>query len=91
MFGMESLDVMVGIITIYLIFALACTAIVEAASTWLSIRSKNLEVALEEFLHGNITEGNSFVDAFFAHPIVHLAKVMMDDHPIFRRELSGKS
>lgn len=83
MFGMESLDVMVGIITVYLIFALACTAIVEAISTWLAIRSKNLEVALEEFLHGNITEGSSFVDAFFAHPIVQSLSKGDDGRPSY--------
>lgn len=70
MFGMESLDVMVGIITVYLIFALACTAIVEALSAWFDVRSRNLEAALEEFLHGNDANGEKFVKVFFAHPIV---------------------
>ncbi|MFA6921270.1 MAG: hypothetical protein WC216_05460 [Gallionella sp.] len=83
MFGMESLDVMIGIITIYLIFALACTAIVEAYSAWRDVRSKNLEVALKEFLHGQNTDGGQFVDAFFAHPIVQTLSVGEHGRPSY--------
>jgi hypothetical protein len=83
MLGIETLDVMIGIITIYLIFALACTAIVEAISSWRGMRSKNLETALKEFLHGNITVGNSFVDAFFSHPIVRSLSKGSDGRPSY--------
>lgn len=83
MFGIESLEVMIGVITIYLIFALACTAIVEAISTWLSVRSSNLESALEEFLHGSVDEGKSFTDAFFAHPIVQSLSEGNDGRPSY--------
>ena len=79
----ESLDVMIGIITVYLIFALACTAIVEAISAWFDVRSKNLEAALEEFLHGNITEEKSFVEAFFDHPIVQSLSKGADGRPSY--------
>lgn len=83
MFGIESLDVMIGIITIYLIFALACTAIVEAVSTWLSVRSTNLEAALGEFLHGSIEDDRAFTDAFFAHPIVQSLSKGSDGRPSY--------
>lgn len=83
MLGIESLDVMIGIITVYLIFALACTAIVEAVSAWFGVRSKNLEAALKEFLHGNVTPGNSFADAFFAHPIVQPLSKDSDGRPSY--------
>ena len=83
MFGIESLEVMIGVITIYLIFALACTAIVEAISTWLSVRSSNLESALDEFLHGSVDEGESFTDAFFAHPIVQSLSEGDDGRPSY--------
>lgn len=33
MFGLGMLDVLIGIVTIYLTFAVACTAIVEAISS----------------------------------------------------------
>jgi hypothetical protein len=79
----ESLDVMIGIITIYLMFALACTATVEAISSWFEVRSKNLEVALGEFLHGDIEKGKSFVNAFFAHPIVQTLSQGKDGRPSY--------
>lgn len=83
MFGIESLEVMIGIITIYLIFALACTAIVEAISTWLNVRSSNLETALEEFLHGSVDEGKNFTEAFFAHPVVQTLSEGDDGRPSY--------
>lgn len=70
MFGIESLDVMIGIITIYLIFALVCTAIVEAWSSLMDKRGKNLKAALEELLQGTLPEGKGFVDAFYEHPMI---------------------
>lgn len=83
MFGIESLDVMIGIITVYLIFALACTAIVEAVSTWLNVRSSNLEAALGEFLHGSVKDDKAFTDAFFAHPIVQSLSKGSDGRPSY--------
>ena len=83
MFGIESLEVMIGIVTVYLIFALACTAIVEAISTWLNVRSGNLEAALEEFLHGSIDDGKRFTEAFFAHPIVQSLSKGDDGRPSY--------
>ena len=68
MFGLESLDIMIGLITIYLIFGMACTAIVEAVMSWTDVRSKNLEAALKEFFDGN--EGTNFTNLFYNHPLV---------------------
>lgn len=70
MFGLASLDVLIGLITIYLIFSLACTAIVEAISSWMNLRSKKLEAALNELFAGHLDDGRPFVDAFYAHPLV---------------------
>lgn len=70
MFGLETLDVLIGLVTVYLVFSLACTAIVEAVAAWFDVRSKNLNAAMREFLAGNYKDGQSFVDAFFAHPLV---------------------
>jgi hypothetical protein len=55
MFGLETLDVLIGLITVYLTFGIACTAIVETVAAWLSLRSRNLEAALKEFLVGDLT------------------------------------
>ena len=70
MWGLESLDVLIGIVTVYAMFALACTAIVEALASWFDIRSANLEAALKELFAGNLAENKPFVDAFYEHPLV---------------------
>jgi hypothetical protein len=70
MLGLETLDVLIGLITVYLSFGMACTVIVEALASWLSVRSKNLQAALSEFFAGELKEGKKFVDAFYEHPLV---------------------
>ena len=74
MFGLEMLDVMVGLVTVYLSFGIACTAFVEAISSIAKLRSKNLRDGFSEFFKGTISKENcvekSFVDAFYAHPLV---------------------
>ncbi|MCU0597473.1 MAG: hypothetical protein MUC98_18690 [Desulfobacterota bacterium] len=70
MFGLEMLDVLIGLVTVYLVFALACTAIVEALAAWFDVRSKNLNAAMSEFLAGDIKPGQMFIDAFYNHPLV---------------------
>ena len=70
MFGLETLDILIGLVTIYLAFAVACTACVEAISAWLGFRSTNLHKALGGLLDGNITTKEPFVDAFYEHPLV---------------------
>ena len=51
MFGMETLDILIGLVTVYLTFALACTALVEAVCTCLARRQYYLERALNEFFY----------------------------------------
>ncbi len=70
MFGLETLDVLIGLATVYLVFGIACTGIVEAVSGWFGMRSRNLEVAINEFLAGTLKDGEAFADAFFDHPLV---------------------
>jgi hypothetical protein len=73
MFGLEALDVLIGLATVYLAFGVACTAAVEAVSAWLKVRSTNLEAALEEFLAGDCKQNQEtepFVKAFYDHPLV---------------------
>ncbi|MCX6064718.1 MAG: hypothetical protein NT121_03045, partial [Chloroflexi bacterium] len=83
MFGLESLDVLIGLVTIYLIFGIACTAIVEACMTWLNVRSNNLEAALKEFLHGKQEDNQSFVDAFYLHPLIQMLSKGEDGRPSY--------
>jgi len=73
MFGFDILDVMIGLITVYLSFGIACTAMVEVFLSFFKLRSKNLEKGIEEFFSGRIGPGSNdrFVDAFYTHPLVH--------------------
>ena len=43
---MQSLDILIGLVTVYLILGLAVTAIVEGIASYLDVRSRNLESAL---------------------------------------------
>ncbi|HET8707612.1 MAG TPA: hypothetical protein VFM46_15000, partial [Pseudomonadales bacterium] len=70
MFGLDTLDIMIGLITVYLVFGLACTAIVEAITSWFKVRSTNLEDALKELLAGEHSTDQSFVEAFYNHPMI---------------------
>ncbi len=70
MLGLEMLDVLIGLITVYMVFGLACTAIVEAVTAFFGVRGRNLEKALKEFLSGDLEENKPFIKAFFRHPLV---------------------
>ena len=51
-------------------FALACTAFVEAMSSWMNLRSNTLEAGLKELLDGKLEANKPFVDDFYVHPLV---------------------
>ena len=70
MFGLEALDVLIGLATVYLAFGVACTAVVEAVSAWSNVRSNTLEAALKEFFAGNYKQTEPFIVAFYNHPLV---------------------
>jgi|GEM_PF-1251076 len=87
MFGLETLNVLIGLVTVYLAFGIACTAIVEAVAAWCSLRSRNLEAALNEFLAGNFKEkgkeAETFVKAFYDHPLVQALSKGKDGRPSY--------
>lgn len=87
MFGLEALDVLIGLATVYLAFGVACTAAVEIVSAWLKMRSAILEVTLKEFLAGNYQQNqqkiNSFVTAFYDHPLVQTLSKDKDGRPSY--------
>jgi hypothetical protein len=70
MFGLETLDMLIGLVTVYLVFALACTSIIEALTALIGMRARNLRKGLEEFLSGDLRKNKAFVDAFYEHPLV---------------------
>jgi hypothetical protein len=66
----DSLDVLIGLVTVYLALAFACTAMVEGIAAWTEKRGKTLKKGLEEFLAGDLTAGKPFIDEFYKHPLV---------------------
>lgn len=69
---MQSLDILIGLVTVYLILGLAVTAIVEGIASYLDVRSRNLESALVTFLKGDLTnlrgQTSSFPTSFSPTP-----------------------
>lgn len=71
MFGLETLDVLIGLVTIYLVFALACTSIIEVIVFLTNKRAENLKKGLEMFLSGTLHNKDlSFIDSFYQHPLI---------------------
>lgn len=83
MLGLGTLDILIGLVTLYLTFGLACTAIVEAISAWFGIRAKTLEEALTKLLPGSVGEAQKTVDAFYAHPLVASLSKSDKDRPSY--------
>lgn len=89
MFGLESLDILIGIVTVYLVLGIACTAIVETIASWARLRARNLETALNEMLGGayrsaaNDKEASAFLEAFYAHPLIRTLSKGEDGRPSY--------
>ncbi len=87
MFGLETLDVLIGLVTIYLSFGIACTAFVEAISSWMGLRSKNLKDGMHEFFQGSITgpdgKAKTFADEFYNHPLIQTLSKGKDGRPSY--------
>ncbi len=68
MFGLQMLDVAIGLIFIYLLLSLVCTASNELIAGLLNSRAKNLSRAIQ-----NLLKDNGFPDlekSFYQHPLV---------------------
>ena len=83
MFGLDTLNVLIGLVTMYLAFGVACTAVVEALTAWFSVRSSNLEAALGELLAGQLNEATPFAKAFYDHPLVKALSKGEDGRPSY--------
>ena len=73
MFNSTVLDVGIGLIFIYLLLAIICTALNEWISGGFRLRSKNLASAIEQLLDNQKGSGDSplsFLDQFYSHPLV---------------------
>lgn len=68
MFGSEVLDVALGLIFIYLVLSLICSAVCEAIEAVLKSRSLYLKRGLQELL--NDSSGKELVAELYSHPLV---------------------
>src|ERR1039458_8203602 len=83
MFGLGSLDLLIGLVTVYLTMALACTALVEAIAGISRLRADKLETGMKEFLAGDLALNQDFVKAFYAHPLVQSLSVGTAGRPAY--------
>ncbi len=68
MFGSQILEIAIGIIFVYLLLSLICSAVSELISRALSMRAKNLEDGIRNLLIDK--EGKEYAKKFFDHPLI---------------------
>src|SRR5262245_31760206 len=68
MFGSKILDVAIGIIFLYIMISIICSAIREGIEAWLKTRAAYLEHGIRELL--NDREAKGLVMYFFNHPLI---------------------
>ena len=68
MFGSSILEVAIGLILIYLLLSLICTAVQETLEAYLKIRASNLEKGLRELLHD--PAGSQLAKRLYNHPLI---------------------
>lgn len=69
MFGLEVLEVVIGLIFVYLLLSLLATTLNEMVMKWLYSRGKNLKIALETMLNDE-GSGDVLCNSFFEHPLI---------------------
>lgn len=69
MFGSPALNVVIGLIFIYLLYSLLATIIQEIISTFLGTRARMLEHGIIRMLEDG-TKSTSISSAFYAHPLI---------------------
>ncbi len=67
MFGSQVLEVMVGLLLIYLALSVACSGIKEVIGSFFELRSKTLEAAIRNMLHDDSGE---LTQKLFANPVI---------------------
>lgn len=69
MFGSKVLDVAIGIIFLYILISILCSAIREGIEAWLKTRAAYLEHGIRELLHDR--SGKGIAKDFFNHPLIY--------------------
>src|SRR5262245_39728354 len=81
MFGLQILDIAIGLIFVYLLLALICTTVSELLAGLLSRRSRNLFIGIRGLLEDEAVrlknpqaphdhKGKGLVDLFYTHPLI---------------------
>jgi hypothetical protein len=68
MFGSQALEVVIGIIFVYILASIICTAVREGLEAWMKTRSVYLEHGIRELLHSR--KGGDLAAAVYSHPLV---------------------
>lgn len=69
MFGSDVLEVAIGVIFIYLLLSLVCSATVEIFEAWLKMRASDLEQGIRELLDDS--KGTDLAKRLYEHPLVY--------------------
>ena len=69
MFGSDLIEVVIGIVFIYILVSIICSAVREGVETWLKTRSAYLEHGIRELLHDS--DGTGLATALYRHPLVY--------------------
>jgi hypothetical protein len=69
MFGSEILDVAIGIVFIYIVVSMICSAIREGIEAWLKTRAAYLEHGICQLLHDQQAAG--IVKSLYNHPLIY--------------------
>jgi hypothetical protein len=73
LFNSITLDVMIGLVFVYLLLALLCTTVNEWLAGLMKLRSKNLAAAIKQLLDrqpGPGGEAGLFLQKFYEHPLI---------------------
>lgn len=68
MFGSDILEVAIGIIFIYILVSIICSAVREGVETWLKTRSAYLEHGIRELLRDS--SGTGLAQSIYRHPLI---------------------
>ena len=69
MFGSAALEVLIGLIFIFILVSIICSAVREAMEAWLKTRAAYLEHAIRELL--NYKDGTGLAKSLYEHPLVY--------------------
>jgi hypothetical protein len=73
MFGSETLDIVIGLVLIFLLFSIMLTAVTELIEARLKTRAVDLERAIQLMLSGpgtTLDEAKQLAESFYNHPLI---------------------